>query len=107
MDHEEICTLVENLTFAWNARDLPRFLSCLCEDVVWDDPAMAAPAAGREAVRRFSEAILRAFPDFHYAIRHPLCVAADGSRCAVPWTISATHLGPLDPPGFAPTVINV
>jgi steroid delta-isomerase-like uncharacterized protein len=91
------------LVEAWNARDLPRFLAFLSDDVVWDDPAMQAPAVGREAVRRFSETVLRAFPDFHYRIRQPVCVAANGSRCAVPWTITATSLGWLEPPGFGPT----
>ena len=95
--------LVEQLATAWNDRDLDSFTTCLSEDVIWDDPAMVAPAVGREAVRAFSESVLRAFPDFHYAIRHPVCAAVDGSRCAVPWTITATSLGPLEPPGFGPT----
>jgi predicted ester cyclase len=64
---------------------------------------MQVPAVGREAVREFSESVLRAFPDFRYTIRYPMCFAADGSRCAVPWLITATNLGPLDPPGFGPT----
>lgn len=93
----------ERLAAAWNARDLEGVLALLAEDVVWDDPAMPAPAEGREAVRRFSESVLRAFPDFHFEIRYPICVAADGSRCAVPWRITATGTGYLEPPGFAPT----
>jgi hypothetical protein len=32
-----------------------------------------------------------------------VCVAPDGSRCAVPWRITATHSAALEPPGFAPT----
>jgi steroid delta-isomerase-like uncharacterized protein len=87
----------------WNARDLDAFLSYLTEDVVWDDPAMAEPATGREAVKRFGEAVFHAFPDFYYEVRHPICVAPDGSRCAVSWRIKATHLSRLDPPGLAPT----
>jgi predicted ester cyclase len=103
MKPQQIPALVEGLTEAWNSRDLDRLLSYLTEDVVWDDPAMQAPAEGYDAVKSFSEAVLRAFPDFRYVIRHPICIAADGSRCAVPWRITATHLGRLDPPGFAPT----
>ncbi len=95
--------VAERMADAWNARDLPSFFSLVTEDVWWDDPAMPAPAAGAAAVRRFAEAVLRAFPDFHYAIRPPICVAPDGSRCAVPWRISGTHVAPLDPPGYAPT----
>ena len=61
------------------------------------------PARGRDQVRAFVESVLRAFPDFHYQIREPICVAADGTRCAIPWRITATHTAPLVPPGFAPT----
>lgn len=89
---------------AWNARDLPRFLSFLTDDVEWYDLGMPnPPARGREAVRCFSETVLRAFPDFRYIVQSPICVAPDGSRCAVLWQITATHSGPFEPPGFAPT----
>ena len=92
------------LVDAWNARDLPRFVGMLAEDVEWYDPAMSQPPArGRAAVHAFSEAVLRAFPDFQYEVLGPLCVAADGSRCAVHWRITATHSAPLVPPGFGPT----
>jgi steroid delta-isomerase-like uncharacterized protein len=97
-------TLAEQLLAAWNARDLPDFVALLAEDVEWYDPAMAQPPArGREAVQAFAEAVLRAFPDFHYDVLQPVCVAPDGSRCAVPWRITATHSAALEPPGFAPT----
>jgi len=89
---------------AWNARDLTRYVGMLTEDVEWYDPAMPLPPArGRAAVRAFSEAILRAFPDFRYEVLGPLCVSADGTHCAVHWRITATHTAPLVPPGYAPT----
>jgi hypothetical protein len=104
MDESAIRSLVEALVRAWNVRDLDLFLSFLDESVVWSDPAMLyGPASGKKAVREFSESILRAFPDFSYRIREPICVATSGERCIVPWEISATHTGYLDPPGLAPT----
>lgn len=103
MEPQDVPSFVERMAAAWNDRDSDGYLSLLTDDVVWDDPAMQAPAVGRDAVRSFSETVLRAFPDFHYAIRPPICVAPDGSRCAVPWKITATHLEPMDPPGFGPT----
>jgi steroid delta-isomerase-like uncharacterized protein len=102
MNHEEVSAVVRRLADAWNSRDLPRFLSSLTDDVLWDDPAMPAPAVGREAVKSFSEAVLRAFPDFQYTIIQPICVAADGTRCAVAWKITATSSGRLDSAGFDP-----
>jgi len=89
---------------AWNARDINEFVALLADDVEWYDPAMPdPPARGRAAVRAFAEGVLRAFPDFRYEVRPPICASADGSRCAIVWRITASHLGPLDPPGYAPT----
>ncbi len=96
--------VVERLVASWEARDLDGLVECLSEDVEWYDPAMPdPPARGRAAVRAFAEAVIRAFPDFRYEILPPICHAADGSRCAVKWRVTASHLGLLEPPGYAPT----
>jgi len=96
--------VAQRLLDAWRTRDLDAFTDLLSEDAEWYDPAMAdPPARGRAAIRTFAEAVLRAFPDFTFEIRPPICSAADGSRCALPWRITATHRQPLDPPGYAPT----
>ncbi len=102
--HTETTERVEGLLRAWNARDLDRFVACLAEDVHWHDLGMLhPPAVGRAEVRRFGELVLRAFPDFTFELRAPVCVAADGGSCCVPWTITATSSGSYDPPGLAPT----
>jgi steroid delta-isomerase-like uncharacterized protein len=104
MNDTEVRSLVNDLVRAWNDRALERFVSRLDENVIWDDPAMLyGPARGRAAVRKFSESVLRAFPDFSYRVREPICIAQSGSRCVVPWEITATHTGRLDHLGFAPT----
>ncbi len=103
MTAEEVSAIVDAMAVAWNDRDLDAYLSYMADDVVWNDPAMAQPARGHEEVRSFSESVLRAFPDFRYTIRSPICIADDGTRCAVPWKIDGTHSAPLDPPGYGPT----
>jgi steroid delta-isomerase-like uncharacterized protein len=103
MNPDEVVAIIEELARTWNARELERFLDLLSDDVEWDDPAMSAPARGKAAVRSSSVALLKAFPDFHYKIRPPICVSSDGSRAAVTWHITGTHLHPLSPPGFGPT----
>jgi steroid delta-isomerase-like uncharacterized protein len=96
--------VVQRLVDAWNARKLDDFIALLAHDVEWHDPAMPdPPARGRAAVRAFAEAVLKAFPDFTYEVQPPICSASDGSRCAIVWRISASHLRPLQPLGYAPT----
>jgi predicted ester cyclase len=96
--------VVERLLAAWDARDFDAFGNCLAEDVEWYDPAMGdPPARGRAAVRAFAEAVTSAFPDFRYEVLGPMCIAADGSRCAIRWRISGSHLRELKPIGYAPT----
>ena len=100
----QAAVVADNLLAAWNARDLAKFTSLLTENVYWHDLGMPhPPAVGRAAVRPFSESILRAFPDFRYEIRAPMCIAEDGSAAVIPWTITATNTGVLEPPGFAAT----
>jgi ketosteroid isomerase-like protein len=96
--------VVQRLLASWGRRDLEDFLDCLTEDVEWYDPAMPnPPARGRRAVKEFAEAVLRAFPDFTYEVLPPMCFAADGTRCAVKWRISGSHVRSLEPLGYAPT----
>lgn len=89
---------------AWKERDWDRFVSLLTPEVEWHDLGMLhPPARGRDAVRAFAESVIGAFPDFDLKVEGPVCVAPDGSRCAVHWRITGTHAGVLSPPGFAPT----
>jgi len=100
--HAEV--VIQRLLAAWNARDLAGFAACLADDVEWYDPAMPdPPARGRAAAVAFAESVLRAFPDFTYEILPPMCFATDGSRVAIKWRITGSHLHPLVPPGYAPT----
>ena len=103
MKVDEIQDLIQKMVEAWNGRDLDFILNLLHENVVWDDPAMQSPAVGRDAVKSFIKSLLVAFPDFGYEIRHPICIASTGNRCAVPWRITVTHLASFNPPGFGPT----
>ena len=103
MDRSTVESQVHALLEAWNARDLDAFVALMTDDVYWHDLGMPhPPARGRSAVRAFAESALQAFPDCHYVIRAPICVAADNGSCLVPFTMSATHTAVLHPPGFAP-----
>jgi hypothetical protein len=104
MHEEDVRSLVDGIVDAWKERDLDRFMGFLDDHVIWEDPAMlVGPATGRDRVREFCVGLLRAFPDFDYRIREPICLSRSGSRCVVPWEIMATHTGRFEPLGFAPT----
>lgn len=104
MLRSEVVARVEALLDAWNKHDLERVVGFFAEDGYWHDLGMPhPPAVGRDAVFAFSRSVLRAFPDFTYTIRAPICVAEDGGSCVIPFTVAATGTGYLDPPGFAPT----
>jgi hypothetical protein len=96
--------LVQRLLVSWGRRDLDGFVECLAEDVEWYDPAMPdPPARGRGAVKEFAGAVLSAFPDFTYEVLPPMCFAEEGTRCAIKWRSSGTHVRRLEPLGYAPT----
>jgi len=96
--------LVKEVLRIWEARDVEAMLGLMTEDIYWHDLGMwSPPAVGREAVRGFVTSLLRAFPDFTFELRGPICVADNGESAVIPWTITATNKGPLCPPGMAPT----
>lgn len=92
---------------AWNAHDPDAIVALVHEEVEWHDPAMSEPARGRPAVRAFAGLTFRAFPDLRFSMSGDegasRFTSADGSRFAVGWTARGSFLGPIDPPGFAPT----
>jgi steroid delta-isomerase-like uncharacterized protein len=88
---------------AWNGRDATAMDACVTEDVHWVDPALPAPAVGRAAVRAFMQLTWRALPDVGFEAFGEPMLDPNAPRVAWAWRMTGTHLGPLDPPGFAPT----
>ena len=88
---------------AWAARDPEAVSACTHEEVVWVDPAAADPLHGRGAVAWFVEASVRAFPDLAFSEPGAPAVAEDARAAYVPWRMTGTNTGPIDPPGFAAT----
>jgi steroid delta-isomerase-like uncharacterized protein len=88
---------------AWASRSPARIAALCSDDVLWEDPALAAPARGRAAVEQLLAETFRAFPDLTFELTDAPCLSADGERAAVAWLASATMTGPLEPPGLAPT----
>jgi steroid delta-isomerase-like uncharacterized protein len=88
---------------AWNTRD-PDQVTALCtEDVVWDDPITDRAERGRAAVAEYLRNVWRAFPDLEFTWPEGPYASFQGIKLALHWRLTGAMLGPMDPPGFAPT----
>jgi steroid delta-isomerase-like uncharacterized protein len=88
---------------AWNGCDTDAIADLATSDVVWADPALAAPLEGVPAVQEFMRTSFAAFPDLRFEEPDPPLMAASGDDVLWAWRMEGTHQGPIDPPGFAPT----
>lgn len=107
--YDAVRDFAERWVDRWNAHAVEDILALVSEDVSWEDPVMEQTAHGRDAAREYISTLFRAFPDIEWAMPGALHVAPEGSgadgvtRVAQVWVCRGTVLGPLDPPGFAPT----
>jgi steroid delta-isomerase-like uncharacterized protein len=88
---------------AWNSHEPDRVLELMTEDIVYDDSAWPTTMRGHGDVRQFLESAWRAFPDLRFEQAGGPFIAFGEPKAAFQWAASATHTGPLDPPGFAAT----
>jgi steroid delta-isomerase-like uncharacterized protein len=88
---------------AWNSHDPDRLLALMTEDIEYRDDGWPQPMHGHADVRTFLESLWRAFPDMKFEVLTGPYVIPNEPRAAFHWRGRATHTGPLDPPGFAPT----
>ena len=88
---------------AWNEQDPDAMAELLTPDVVWSDPALPGPVRGIPAVQEFMRGGYVAFPDLRFDEPHPRHLSVAGDDIAWRWRMRGTMLGPIEPPGFAPT----
>lgn len=96
--------LVNRAARAFNDHDAPAFTAVMAPDVEFIHSALPEPMRGRaEVATTYSEHFWRAFPDLNIALSDGPLLHPTAPRAAVDWQVRGTHLGPLDPPGLAPT----
>lgn len=88
---------------AWNAHDAGAVAALCTEDVVFADPALAAPARGRDAVRDYVEGASRAFPDFELRLVGELMAAREEPMVLCRFEMTGTMLGDWERSGIAAT----
>lgn len=94
---------VERYDFAWKSLDGDAVAACATEDTIWHEPSVPQPVQGRAAVADFVVATTRTFPDISMSSRFSPVITEDGLAAIVAWRMTGTHLGAIDPPGFAGT----
>ncbi|GAA5085189.1 ester cyclase [Nocardia iowensis] len=98
-----LAEFTEGYIAGWNSGDGAAVAKCATEDTMWYDPSLGKRVAGRAGVEEFVSDTVRSFPDVAYTNPFPPLLAAEGRAAVVPWRMTGTHLGPIDPPGFAAT----
>ena len=88
---------------AWNACDTDAMAGLVTDDVIWADPALAAPARGVAELQEFMRASFRAFPDLTFGEPDPPGLAVSDDQVMWAWFMEGTNRGGIDPPGFSPT----
>jgi steroid delta-isomerase-like uncharacterized protein len=88
---------------AWNSCVPERVTELCTEDVSWEDPMTERPERGRPAVAEYLRSLWRAFPDLRFTWPEGPYTAFDKTKLACHWSVTGTMLGPMDPPGFAPS----
>lgn len=88
---EEIRTLVDGVTAAWNNHDARGFAAQYSEDAVLRVIATGDVLRGREQLRTVAEAYLHAFPDLQMERRSTY--ECGETVCIIETTLRATHRG--------------
>ena len=87
----------------WNRKDADALTALVADDLVYYDPAWPELMHGPDGVRRFTAAMWQAMPDMHFSEPFGLFQGEQAERAAVPWRMTGTFTGEMDPPGLAPT----
>ena len=88
---------------AWNDHDAGAMADLVTPDIVWEDPALPAPARGIAAVQDFMRGSWVGFPGLRFDETDSPHLTAEGVQVAWRWRMRGRMTGPIDPPGFAPT----
>jgi steroid delta-isomerase-like uncharacterized protein len=103
LDATFVRSFVDRWAAAWDSREAEQILALCTDDIRWYDPALPEPIQGREAVQEFLTSTLRGFPDVVFTPVGAPYVSLDGDAAALRWRVTGTMLGPVEPPGLAPT----
>ena len=88
---------------AWNSHTPERLLALMTDDIVYNDAAWPQTMHGHSDVREFLNHAWTGLPDLRFEAKDGPFLHPTQPQATVSWRGSATHTGPIDPPGLAPT----
>jgi steroid delta-isomerase-like uncharacterized protein len=103
LDPEFLKDFASRWEAAWNGHRVEPLVALMTEDIAYDDSSWPTTMHGRAEIGEFAEHTWRAMPDLEFHFIDGPWAAHDAPTAAAYWVGTATHTGPLDPPGFAAT----
>jgi steroid delta-isomerase-like uncharacterized protein len=103
VDREWVGDFGERWLGAWNSHEPDRLLGLMTDDIVYDDTAWPTQMRGHADVREFLDHSWAALPDMRFDLVDGPYIMPGEPKAAFYWRGTATHTGPLDPPGLAAT----
>ena len=104
IDADVASDVIHRAAKAFNAHDAEAFTAIMAPDVVFIHSALPEPMHGRaEVATTYSESFWLAFPDLAIELADGPLLHPHAPRAALDWQVRGTHLGPLRPPGLAPS----
>jgi steroid delta-isomerase-like uncharacterized protein len=103
VDREWVGDFAQRWLGAWNSHEHDRLLGLMTDDIVYDDSAWPTQMRGHGDVREFLDHSWAALPDMRFELKDGPYIMPGEPKAAFYWRGTATHTGPLDPPGLAPT----
>lgn len=104
LDLDVATDVVRRAAKAFNDHDAPGFTAVMAPDIEFIHSALPEPMHGRaEVAAMYGQQFWPAFPDLTIDLADGPFLHPSAPRAMVDWQVRGTHLGPLDPPGLAPT----
>jgi steroid delta-isomerase-like uncharacterized protein len=94
---------VQEWTDAWNSHEADRLLALMTDDIVYDDSAWPRQMRGHADVREFLKQAWTGLPDMRFEETEGSFPHPTEPKAMFYWRGTATHTGPIDPPGLKPT----
>ena len=103
VDKEWVDEFAQRWLEGWNSHDPDHLLGLMTDDIVYDDSAWPKQMRGQADVREFLAHTWTALPDMRFEVVDGPYLMPGEPKAAFYWRGTATHTGPIDPPGLAPT----